>query len=149
MNNEWEDRFEKKPRRTTLNIGVSILAILFVLGLVAGGFNLLMQPGRVAQKTFDAGNMIANYEWFKQQAQDVKAIDTKIAAASTAQKTFETSAGNRENWKFDDRQEWNRLNTIVMGLTGQRASMVAEYNARTQMANRDIFRTGDLPAHLE
>lgn len=149
MNDSWETRFEKKPRRTALNIGLSIIAIVTVLGVTGTVINILIQPARVTQKTFDAGNMIANYEWFHQQHEDVKAFNIRLTAAVAAQTAFETSAGPRDTWKFDDRQEWNRLNTIVLGLTGQRAAMVADYNARTQMANRDIFRSGDLPESLQ
>lgn len=149
MSDSWEARLEKKPRRTALNIGLSVIAIVAVLGIAGAGINILMQPARVAQKTFEAGNIIANYEWFFQQNQDVQAFDIRLTAAVAAQAAFEESAGARDSWKFDDRQEWNRLNTIVLGLTGKRASMVADYNARTQMANRDIFRSGDLPDHLE
>lgn len=149
MSDSWETRFEQKPRRTALNVGLSVLGIVAVLALAGIGINIMLQPAAVAQKTFGADNMIANYEWFHQQYEDVQAFDVRLAAAVAAQAAFEESAGPRENWKFDDRQEWNRLNTIVLGLTGQRASMVAEYNARTAMANRDIFRSGNLPETLQ
>lgn len=141
---------------------MSFKSSLAILGMIGGlatiaivgsaGIGLITLPFRaasgVAERTFNADNMIHNYEWFKRQVQDVKAIDVKISTAEAAQKSFEQAAGDRANWKFDDRQEWARLNNIVVGLRGQRASMVAEYNAKTQMANRDIFRTGDLPAEL-
>ncbi len=145
---DWEKDFAEKPRRTALNIGLSALAICGVLALVGTGISVLLQPAKVAQKTFDADNMIGNYEWFHQQYEDVKAFDARLVAATAAKTAFEQSAGPRDSWKFDERQEWNRLNTIVLGLTGQRASMVAEYNARTAMANRNIFRSGDLPETL-
>lgn len=128
---------------------IGIVSGLVVAGAAAG---LLTLPFRavsgVAERTFNADNMIHNYEWFKQQYQDVQAIGVKIGVAEGAISAFEASAGDRGTWKFDDRQEWSRLNTILLGLRGQRASMVAEYNAKTQMANRNLFRTGDLPAEL-
>lgn len=146
----WAERFEQKPRWTALNVILSVIAILAVAGIagcvVQSVVNPFVQAGRVVQKTIDADNVIANYEWFKRQYQDVIAIDVRIAAASTTKQSFEASAGQRDTWKFEDRQEWNRLNSIALGLQGQRASMVAEYNARTQMMNRDLFRTSDLPA---
>jgi hypothetical protein len=149
----FEQRLENKSRRTLLGVGVSAIAILSVLGLVMWGVgfavNPLIQAGRVVQKTIDADNMIGNYEWFKRQYQDVIAIDQKVAAADATKSAFEQSAGDRASWRFEDRQEWNRLNAALLGLRNQRASMVAEYNARTQMANRDLFRTSDLPAVIE
>lgn len=148
----WEKRFEERPRRTILAAGVSAIAIIGVLVVVGAGVGLITLPFRtgagIVERALSPDNVIANYEWFKRQYQDVQAIDIRLAASREAQVAFEASAGDRASWKFDDRQEWSRLNSIVLGLQGQRASMVAEYNARTQMANRDLFRTGDLPSSL-
>ena len=136
------------------NAKAAVLIFLGVIGIVIAGtaINLNTLPFRaasgVAERTFNADNMIHNYEWFKRQYQDVRAIDVKIDASEDAKKAFEASAGDRASWKFEDRQEWSRLNNVLLGLRGQRASMVAEYNAKTQMANRNLFRTGDLPAEL-
>lgn len=151
--NDWEDRFERKPAGTTLRlllVGFGIIVVLGVVGFFTGLIaNPFVQTKRIIEKTIDADNVLYNYEWFKTQNQDVIAIDVKLAAAAKAKSDFETSAGARETWGFEDKQEWNRLNTIVLGLTGQRASMVSLYNARSEMANRDIFKSGDLPARLE
>lgn len=148
----WEQRFEEKPRRTILNIGVSAIAIITVIGVVGGALGLITLPFRTAkgviERTANPDNVIANYEWFKRQYQDVKAIDVRLEVSRKAVSSFETSAGNRSSWTFEDKQESSRLNSIVLGLEGQRASMVSEYNARTQMMNRDIFRTSDLPSEL-
>lgn len=150
---EWEKSFEDRPARTALRLGLTIVGIMAVLSVVIWLIGMALFPaqqaGRVLTKTFDADNMIYNYEWFKRQNQDVQAIGTKLTAAEQAQSIFEQSAGSRDGWKFDDRTEWNRLNTIVLGLRNQRASMVAEYNARSEMANRSIFKTGDLPLTLQ
>ena len=130
--------------------GLAAVGIVAGLVIASTAVGLITLPFRavsgVAERTFNPDNMIHNYEWFKRQYQDVKAIDVKISTAEAAQKSFEASAGDRSTWKFDDRQEWSRLNTVVLGLRGQRASMVADYTAKTQKANRNLFRTGDLPS---
>ncbi|WLR90925.1 hypothetical protein [Shinella zoogloeoides] len=132
-----------------------LIATAAVIGIIIAGatVSLVTLPVRavtgVAERTFNPDNMIHNYEWFKRQYQDVQAIGVKIGAAEASIAVFEKSAGERSTWKFEDRQEWNRLNNVLLGLQGQRASMVAEYNAKTQMANRNLFRTGDLPAELQ
>jgi hypothetical protein len=132
--------------RSILYVGGIILAA-FAVGLA---IQVITMPARtvvgIAERTLNSDNVIANYEWFKRQYQDIQAFDTKIANAEAAQKAFEQSAGPRETWKFDDRQEWSRLNAVLLGLSNQRRDMVAEYNARTEMANRNLFRTSDLPA---
>lgn len=150
---QWEDRFEKRPVRTGISFGVAALLGLMVLSVVGGaGFwflGLVSQPARVVSKTFDADNMIYNYQWFKQQYADIEAISTKADNADAALKAFETSAGDRTAWTFEDKQRDQQLASIALGLKNQRASMVAEYNARSQEVNRSIFKTGDLPDHIE
>lgn len=135
----WEERFERKPVRTGIRFGVVALLGLMVLALVGGiGFgalNLLAQPGRVLQQTFDASNMVYNYEWFRQQYQDVQAMDGKIAVQQAA---FEAAAG----------AERDRIASVVAGLRTKRAQMVADYNARGMMANRSIFTAG-LPQQIQ
>lgn len=128
---------------------IGIVSGLVIAGSVAGILTLPFRAASgVAERTFNADNMIHNYEWFKRQYQDVQAIGVKIGAAEASLASFEQSAGARSTWKFEDRQEWARLNNVLLGLRGQRAQMVAEYNAKTQMANRNLFRTSDLPAEL-
>lgn len=148
----FEDRLYRRPRRTIIGLGFSAIAILAVLGLgggiVFGGLNLLAQPGRVVQKTFDADNMIYNYEWFRQQYADIGSMDAKIEAATTSLGSFEQSAGPRSGWALSDRQQWDQLNRMVLGLTNQRTTMVATYNGRASQANRSIFMAG-LPEFIQ
>lgn len=146
MSNHWNSReeyFNRAPRRSVFGWGVSAIVIVAGLTVVGGTvslvINLASQPARVVQKTFDADNMIANYEWFRQQYADVQAMSVKLANAETALSSFETSAGPRTDWKLSDRQQWDQLNRIVLGLRNQRATMVAEYNGRASQTNRAIF----------
>ena len=136
---DWEERFSNKPRRTSINVGLSTVLVLAVVGVggtvVFGVTNFLTQAGRVVSKTIDADNVIYNYEWFRQQYQDVSAMDGKIA-------TMTAGTANA------DGDEKVRLNSIVLGLTTKRQQMVADYNARASMANRSIFIQG-LPNQIQ
>lgn len=149
----WEERFERRPGRTAFHAGSIAIAVVLGLTVVGGvGFwalNLAAQPARVLTKTFDADNMIYNYQWFKQQYQDIQAISTKADAADAAVAAFEASAGPRSAWTFEDKNRSAQLASISLGLKNQRATMVAEYNARSQMANRSIFKTGELPDQIQ
>lgn len=132
-----------------------LLTLLGVGGctLVMFGFisNPLRQAARIVDETIDADNVIANYEWFKQRHEDVAAIDRKIADATLAVATHDDAAGPRQDWHREDREEHARLSSIALGLKQQRADLVAEYNARSRMANRTIFKAGDveLPERIE
>lgn len=150
--NNWENRFNDRPVRTGVSFGAAVLIGIMGLSVVGGiGFgalNLLAQPARVVQKTFDADNMIYNYEWFRQQYADIQAMDQKIAASSASLASFEASAGPRTGWASSDRNRWDFLNSQVLGLTNQRTTMVATYNGRASQANRSIFMAG-LPETIQ
>lgn len=137
---------------TPVKYGIIVLAAVSGFSIMASGLGLLTLPFtsgiKIIEKTLDSDNIINNYEWFKQQYADVQAIDKKIVAAETAVASFKAEAGDRSTWTFEDKQESSRLGSVLLGLQNQRASMVAEYNARSQMANRNLFKTNDLPETL-
>lgn len=138
--------FENKPRRSFFGLGVWIIVIVLGLGVVGGvggwALNIASQPGQIVQQTFQAENIIYNYEWFRQQYQDVQAMDTRIGNSQTQLEAWLANAPPRSDWKIQDSQTYSQLNSIVLGQKNQRAQMVANYNARASMANRSIFRAG-------
>ena len=152
---EIENMWEEKPLQT-ITLGILFLVLL---GLMVGGIFWVVQvmtlPSRtatdVAEKTMDADNVIHNYEWFLKTKEKVDSYDIKIAQAQTALKSFEDSLGGapRSEWGFQDREEWNRLNSVLLGLQNQRTSLVAEYNAKSKMENRALFKDEGLPETLE
>jgi len=147
----WEsyDRaVEKGPMAIFWKILLLVIAISVIVGVINFVAIPLIQGKRIVEKTLDADNVIYNYEWFKRQFRAVNAIDKKIALQQEAVTNFEKSAGPRKEWTFEDKTEHARISSIVTGLGQQRADMVAEYNARANMANREIFMGKDCPAHI-
>lgn len=144
--------FENKPRRSFFGLGVWVLVIIAGLSVVgtvlSTGTNFFTQASRVVNKTIDADNMIHNYEWFKQQHNDILAMTVKAANAETQKQAWLESAPPRDQWATQDRQMFNQLSSIALGLANQRANMVSTYNARAEMANRSIFMR-DVPSHIE
>lgn len=123
---------------------------LFLLGLATGGImyftNIASQPARVLQKTLDADNMVYNYEWFKQTYEDVLATDVKI---KNTRASLEDYAGlSRKDMDMFDKNESGRLKAVLLGLQNHKESIMAQYNARSKMANRSLFKT-DLPKQLK
>jgi hypothetical protein len=132
----YEKDFNERPRRTSMNWGLSALLVFGVV--MAGGFllNIAFQPLRAIQQTVTAENMIYNYEWFKQQYADIQANDAQQAAFQDQLSTTTRPA------------EQERLRGVIAGLQSKRATMVATYNARAQMITRDIFRA-DAPKTVQ
>lgn len=130
---------------------------LWILGAVAGVFSMpfhaasnAIQTGHdVIDKTINADNAIYNYEWFKQQKQDIEVAKQQYQNAVQAEDAFKASAGDRKDWTFEDKGEAARLASITLGLKNQIIQRTEDYNARAKMANRDIFRDGLLPEALE
>ena len=100
-------------------------------------------------KVLNVDNAIYNYEWFKQQKEDVDALGKKVQTAQLQADSFRVSAGDRKDWTFEDKNEDARLQSIVTGLTNQLTQAVADYNARAKMATRNIFQDGVLPSYID
>lgn len=144
--------FDNKPRRSFFGLGFWVIIILAGLSIVGGWVGtasfLMNQPARIIQQTFDANNVIYNYEWFRQQYQDVEAMKMKIVNSQSQLDSWISSAPDRSDWKTQDRQTHSQLNSIVLGQKNQLAQMIANYNARATMANRSIFMSG-LPSTID
>lgn len=139
---------------------VASLLGLVVITFIGWGVRALMLAPRTINKSFEtvegvidktltANNAIYNYEWFKQQVEDIKAIEQKIEIAILARESFKVEAGDRKDWTFEDKTESARLGAISQGLQSQYKDMVATYNARSKMANRNIFQSGVIPSTIE
>ena len=134
-----------------VGIFFAVLAGYLVLGYTLVAFNIIALPlfklgtkvntnYQIIQKTYDADNVIYNYEWFKQRYESIGALKTKIKNAQASVEAFESSAGPRKDWTFEDKTEDARLQSVVLGLKNQLEDITAEYNARAKMVNRNIFQ---------
>ena len=134
---------EKGPGAIMWKIIGFVVIFSIVIGTIGFVANPFKQGAAIINKTIDADNVIMNYEWFKQRHEDIGAIDSKIKGAQNAVDQFKEDAGERKDWHREDREEHSRLASVALGLTQQRADLAAEYNARSRMVNRSIFKTGD------
>ena len=146
--NHYEDMATENPAKLIRKIVFGIIGLGMLVSLAFWVFGVFTQPLEVVTKTFDADNIIYNYEWFKQQYNDYEAINKKIARAETSVNSFKENAGERKEWTFEDKNEFSRLVSISDGLSYQKQDIISKYNARSQMANREIFKTNDLPIQL-
>ncbi len=140
--------FEQNPVRTIRKFILWLIAIGIVIGIITWVVNIASVPGKIIEKTLDPDNVIQNYEWFKQQYQDWNAINSKCVDADSSVARFKREAGDRIAWTFEDKNEYSRLTSISDGLKYQRADIASKYNARSEMMNRELFKTNDLPESL-
>lgn len=140
----YEKAAERGPAAILWKVGFLFLGIVIVVGLVGFVLNPFRQAGRIVNQTIDADNVLYNYEWFKQRHEGINAIDRKIEESKFAITSFDEAAGDRADWHREDREEHARLSAVLLGLKQQRADLAAEYNARSRMVNRSIFKAGDV-----
>jgi len=141
---------------------VLIIAITcIILAAIGGGWVLkaallpvqtvttqIDSAGNVITKTYDADNAIYNYEWFKQQYEDIQATERIISNTYIQMEAYKDLYGNASEWDWQTRQDYNSLQTKFLGQQNFYEDLVAEYNARSQMANREIFKD-KLPLHVD
>jgi hypothetical protein len=135
---------------------VLVIVALIGLGLV---IKWVFFPVNTLEKSMDMGyevvddtltgeNAIYNYEWFKMQEESIAALYKKeVRANKDLEELKAMLPESRSEWSRDDKIEYDRLNTIATGIGMQIDSAIAEYNARSSMVNRAIFKD-NLPTNL-
>ncbi len=128
--------------------GILIVLLIFagLLGLVGWAISV---PSGVVRRVVNPDAIVQNYEWYESQYQDIQAADNQIATAEQAAERFKMNAGPRENWKLDERQEMGRLNDILDGLRYYRSRLAADYNAKSRMISRSMWKRSDLPYRVD
>ncbi len=136
-------------------LGWSLLGIVGFFGLSVAGslLGLISLPflqfgaqvntnAGIIQKTYNADNALYNYHWFQERAASITALDATIKQSQAALDSFETSAGSRKDWTFEDKTEDGRLRQVVLGQEAQYNSIVNEYDAHAKEVDRNIFQNG-------
>lgn len=116
------------PRAT-----LAIFAGLALLGGVGFIFNLASQPARIVAKTFDADNVIHNYEWYHDANNQVVARLGQIRAHKGI------IADNT------DASEKTRLRIELAAIQQSCRDLVGRYNANATKINRNIFMGRSAP----
>lgn len=131
--------------------------VLWGLGIAIGLFtvpwhsaqNVVDTKHDVIDKVVNANNALYNYDWFKQQAQDITANLSKINNAQAAVDSYEKLHGDAKNWSFQVETEDGRLRSVVTGLQNQQEQLVADYNAHASEADKNIFINGIVPSFFD
>lgn len=137
-------------------IGIIIMVVLFAGGwaLKAGMLPFLTvtsqidSAGDIIGDTYDADNAIYNYEWFKQRYEDIGATEIQISNTKRNMEDYRELYGNASDWDWQTKQDYNSLNKVYLGQQNYYEEIVADYNARSKMANREIFKD-KLPLHVD
>ena len=142
---------------------ITVVAIVFMLlvAMVGGGWVIkaILLPaktvttqidsaGNIIDRTYNADNAIYNYEWFKTQYEDIRATERIIDNTNIQMNAYKELYGNASEWDWQTKQDYNSLQGKFLGQQNYYEDLVAEYNARSKMANREIFKD-KLPLHVD
>lgn len=138
-----------------------IAVVLLLIALIAGGWALkagmlpfltvttqIDSAGDIIDKTYDADNAIYNYEWFKTQYEDIQATERVIGNTKAEMDAYKELYGNASLWDWQTKQDYNSLQGKYLGQQNFYEDLVADYNARSKMANREIFKD-KLPLYVD
>ena len=138
-----------------------IVAVVLLVAVISGGWALkaallpaktvttqIDSAGNIIDRTYDADNAIYNYEWFKTQYEDIQATERIIGNTKTEMDAYKELYGNASDWDWQTKQDYNSLSGKYLGQQNYYEDLVAEYNARSKMANREIFKD-KLPFHVD
>jgi hypothetical protein len=110
------------------------IVLLTYLGTAIG---LITLPARVVNEAVTPEKVIFNYEYFHQTYQDIKATSVKIKTAYEAM--------NMPNLTEDQKTVYT---TNYIGVQNYIQSLTAEYNARSKMLTRRLFKDKQLPYQI-
>lgn len=95
----------------------------------------------VVEQTYDAEQAIQNYEWFRQQHNDIEAqrniIDNNY---DELDRFYSTYGENPDEWDRTAQERHSRIQQRITGNQNALEQMVAEYNARSEQANNALFK---------
>lgn len=95
----------------------------------------------VTEQTFDADNAIQQYEDFRRMYNDIEAQRAQIENHyDELDRFYDTYGEDPQNWSRQAETRHSRIQQRITGNQNQLENLVAEYNAESQMANRDVFK---------
>lgn len=137
------------------------MAFMLLIALIGGGWALeavllpaktvttqIDSAGDIIDRTYNADNAIYNYEWFKTRYEDIQATERIIGNTKVEMDAYKELYGNATSWDWQTKQDYNSMSGKYLGQQNYYEDLVAEYNARSNMANREIFKD-KLPLHVD
>ena len=152
MNEQYRNEVRSATKEVQWTLGYIVwrlILVVVILSALGWALTILTRPAQVVERVTDPDRIIQNYEWFEETYNDVQALDRQITNAQSQVSAFGEGLGPRDGWTRTDREEYNRLNTVVLGLRNQRDGVIADYNARSNQITRNLWKGGTLPYQLK
>jgi len=106
-------------------MAVAVLIAIYLISSLLFSFWPFSSAARVVQKVTSAEAIIGNYEWFYSMKAEIDAT--------------------RMKYQIAEKSKLSEADGILMVLN----SMIAEYNAKSRMKSRNLWKASDLPYQIE
>lgn len=116
---------------------LKIFGLLLVLFILVGCGIVQRQGSKLIQRTVDVDTAFNNYEWFYNTYQDIQASATKVKLAYDMYKDPTITGDAKLTYQ-----------TNYTGVVNYLQSLVADYNAKSKMWNRTLFKDKKLPYRI-
>lgn len=104
--------------------------------------------GGVNEKVLTADKAIDNYEWFKMQESQIKSMYKQEEIQQKSLDDYLEMIGNdKTKWTQQDKSHINFLRTVLDGTRIQVNNMIAEYNAKSSMKHKVLYKN-NLPTNI-
>ncbi len=95
----------------------------------------------IAQDTFQSDQAVEEYEWFRQQYHDIDAQRSQVENSyDELDRFYEVHGDDPNEWSRQASERHNRIQERITGNQNMLDQMVADYNARSSMDNRELFK---------
>lgn len=131
---------------------ICLILFLFFLNLI-GIFSFFTDQvtdtaAGVVDQTLDADNVLTNYEQFKDDYHNAKAVAENVRTAEASMQEIKDMYGDPANWTESIRKEYNFNKQTRDGILMQYQAIVKTYNANSEKLNRNLFKDKNLPYQL-
>ena len=93
------------------------------------------------EQTMDAENAIENYEWFRTQYREIEAQRNQVENSyDELDRFYDTYGEDPDEWSRTAKEQHSGIQKRITGNQNQLENLVADYNARSDMANREVFK---------
>ena len=103
----------------------------------------------ITEDTYDAENALKHYEEFRDMYHDIQAQREEVRIAHEEHEQFHETWEDDE-WKNDRqaKERHSRIHTRMTGTQNQLEQLVADYNAKSDKANQEVFKC-NLPYQVD
>lgn len=95
----------------------------------------------IIEQTYDAESAIQDYEWFRQQYHDIQSQRAIIENNyDELDRFYDTWGEDPADWSRQAETRHSRIQQRITSNQNMLESMVADYNARSDQAHREVFK---------